>query len=194
MMTGRTWAVRAALLALVLGQAGCGLGEYEEKMRGAQARVQLFDEENRLLEGPLVAPQETDPKTNQVSDVAPVFFRPPKGISLKRDDKRPDRLRYRYPPTQSGGAFVGLDLALAKGEDDLAVNKVVASWFPGQQVPPLRKLEMGPLTFETTEVIYGKTTACAVYVTPKQKDRTQAAVVFYLDASRRGPSAPWTSA
>ena len=47
--------VAVAALALT----GCGLAEYEKKMMDAEARVQRFDEDNRLLGAPLTFP--TDP-------------------------------------------------------------------------------------------------------------------------------------
>jgi hypothetical protein len=176
-MIGTRMAGLVALLA-----AGCGLNEYETLMRKTQDRVQRFDEENRLLGEPLVAPTVTDPKTKANVAVAEVFLRPPRGIADKVGQARLNDL-YRYPATQVGGTFTALEVAFGKGEDDLAAK--YKDWFPGVDAPALQKRDVAGRPFQVAEFDYNATDSAAVYITPAQKGRTQVALVYWLDRSKK---------
>jgi hypothetical protein len=72
-------------LVLLLGAApGCGLGDYEERLKEENARAKLIEEDNKLLGNPLVMP---GPQANETGSVAladnNVFLRPPKVFSCK---------------------------------------------------------------------------------------------------------------
>ena len=83
---------RRALLVAALGApvlSGCGLADYEKKMQDAEARVQRFDEDNRLLGDPLTFPADQAPGMD-------IFLRPPKGVA-KSHDTRKDQPPYHFP-------------------------------------------------------------------------------------------------
>jgi hypothetical protein len=72
-------------LVLLLGTApGCGLGDYEERLKEENARAKLIDEDNKHLGNPLVMP---GPQANETGSPAlaenNVFLRPPKVFSCK---------------------------------------------------------------------------------------------------------------
>lgn len=101
---------RLPLALLVLALTGCGLADYEKKMRDADARVQRFDEENRLLGDPLALPS---------GDQAPpvdVFLRPPRGVSKNGAENDP----YHF----TGGAGFCADLDLLFGDADGGKDKL----------------------------------------------------------------------
>jgi hypothetical protein len=95
--------------------AGCGLDDYEKRMAEAQARVQRFDLENQVLDGPLEIPtrivrtKQGDQEIKTEVPIIEVFLRPPKGISRTiavvknpntgKDEKERPRggFLYRYP-------------------------------------------------------------------------------------------------
>jgi hypothetical protein len=72
-------------LVLLLGIApGCGLGDYEERLKEENARAKLIDEDNKHLGNPLVMP---GPKANETGSPAlaenNVFLRAPKVFFCK---------------------------------------------------------------------------------------------------------------
>ena len=111
----RLSSVRLPGLVLLCGLlTGCGLDNYEQHMAAAQARVERFDKENRVLDGPLQIPTRSivvkdaegkplkDADGNPVKQDVPiieVFLRPPRGISRTADNlqKPIDGFVYRYP-------------------------------------------------------------------------------------------------
>ncbi len=70
---------RRALLGLLAAAllAGCGLPEYEARLRSEQEYLERFDEEMKVLDEPLEAPKRKEGKET-VQDL--IFLRPPKGI------------------------------------------------------------------------------------------------------------------
>jgi hypothetical protein len=78
------------LLALaLLGLAGCGLGEYEQRMDEEAARLKIYDEENEYLGDPLQMPQSlpsADGKLPPPPDLyrMGVFLRAPK-VRINRE-------------------------------------------------------------------------------------------------------------
>ncbi|MCI0681848.1 MAG: hypothetical protein L0Y71_07065 [Gemmataceae bacterium] len=72
----------ALLLAALLGaSAGCGLADYEKRMDEQRARLELYDEENKLLGAPLDKPRGKDPYGNDIKVPFDVFLRVPKRIA-----------------------------------------------------------------------------------------------------------------
>src|SRR4051812_43578168 len=88
----RTLQVTTLLGLLVI--TGCGLGDYEQRMAQAQARVRSYDDANVIL-GDDIQLTMVDPVTHKAA-AAPVFFRPPRSISGKAKSME-DALVQEYP-------------------------------------------------------------------------------------------------
>jgi hypothetical protein len=133
---------RLALFVALLALTGCGVRDYENNMQKAEARIQRFDEENRLLGNPLTFPLL--PKGSP----APPFLRPPLGVSTT---SQKDEVPYRYPASSG----VCLDVYVALGDGPKTVEKEiedrfdapVPNWQPVTVNAPNRK----PITFEAVE-------------------------------------------
>ncbi len=76
----------SACSMLALLAAGCGLGDYEDKMREAQVGVERCDADADL-DVPLGPP---------ASDVPDIFFRPPRGLVLETDKVPPFKATYHF--------------------------------------------------------------------------------------------------
>jgi len=92
----------------LIALTGCGLADYEKKMREADARVQRFDEENALLGDPLSLPTTNGPPVD-------VFLRPPRGVSKNGAADDP----YHFP-----GGGLCTDLYLVFGDADGGKDKL----------------------------------------------------------------------
>ena len=100
--TDRRTAARRALPLLCVLLGGCGLANYEGRMKETQARLQELDHTNKLLDEPLVVPGSG------------VFIRPPHGIQKTPEGEPRDGLLYHYPPRGSGaGPFLFVEVAVA---------------------------------------------------------------------------------
>ena len=142
----RRTVARRALPLLCLLLAGCGLAEYEARMKETQARLQEYDQTNKLLDEPLVLPG------------ADLFFRPPRGIFKSADAEPRDGLLYHYPARPSGaGPFLFVELAVvpANRPDFTAevlrhysVADQVLTFGPGNPRPPEHRT---PPKFDTRE-------------------------------------------
>src|SRR4051794_26693222 len=68
---------RSALFALaLLSAAGCGIDDYDQKLKSEQGRVERLDKEFKELDAPLTLPPPREGASNEVQ----VFLRPPHGI------------------------------------------------------------------------------------------------------------------
>jgi hypothetical protein len=150
-------------------------------MKATQDLVQRFDEDNKLLGDPIQLPPELDKATNTSRPPANLFLRPPRGVADKVGQGRAGGLPYRYPASQTGAVVTAVELALGKGDEDLAAK--VPGWFPS--APALQRFEVPPQTFLAAEFDYDAKNACSVYVTPMQKGQTQVALVYWLDGARK---------
>jgi hypothetical protein len=140
----RTIARRALpLLCLLLG--GCGLAEYEARMKETQARLQEYDQTNKLLDEPVVLPG------------ADLFFRPPRGIQKTAEGEPRDGLLYHFATGPRGaGPFLFVELAVAANPPDFAAEVLrhysvadqVLAFPPGNPRPPEHRT---PLRFDTRE-------------------------------------------
>jgi hypothetical protein len=107
-------------LALFLG-LGCGLAEYEQKMKAEQQRVEKIDkilaEENQHLVGPLQMPERQKQDENGklqfdenkkpvFEDALNFFMRPPKGINVDKP-KQLKGILYVYPGENGRALYVG---------------------------------------------------------------------------------------
>jgi hypothetical protein len=140
---GRRLACWVPLLCVL--PAGCGLAEYEGRMKETQARLQEYDQTNKLLDAPVVLPG------------ADLFFRPPRGIRKTAEGEPRDGLLYRYPPRAGGaGPFLFVEVAVAANRPDFADEVLrhyqpsgpVLAFGPGNPRPPEYRT---PLRFDTRE-------------------------------------------
>jgi hypothetical protein len=130
---------RLALFVALLALTGCGVRDYENNMQKAEARMQRFDEENRLLGSPLTFP--TLPKGSP----APPFLRPPLGVSTT---SQKDEVPYHY--SASSGVCLDVYVALDDGPKKVIEDRFNApalNWQPVTVNAPNRK----PITFEAVE-------------------------------------------
>jgi hypothetical protein len=94
-----------AALPLALLAGGCGLADYEARMQQAQARVNRYDEENRVLGDPIIIPsRKVEAKVEggrrgaaRSVPIVALFLRPPRGISPAPEDEAIKDLVFRYP-------------------------------------------------------------------------------------------------
>ncbi len=158
-MNPRPVTILRVLLGLVLvSLLGCGLADYEDKMRQTRTKLKYFDEEKRLLDEPVELP------TRKVKDasgpgfhdepLAPIYFRPPMGIGKK--PAKPTGILHKFsrkqaappanppgqPPTQPPGAaptgpatpFLYVSLAWDSEKDKKKFEADV--WTALQKSPP----------------------------------------------------------
>ncbi|WP_146751194.1 hypothetical protein, partial [Pseudomonas aeruginosa] len=104
--TVRSAAIRIGAAVLLLGANGCGLSEYEEQIDREQKRLQLIDEENKLLGEPIEAPKikETNSTVFQISATT-LFFRPPRGIGAKPGPAPRGELLHPYAALSRGAPW-----------------------------------------------------------------------------------------
>jgi hypothetical protein len=172
---------------LLLAVAGCGLADYEKKMREADARVQHFDEENKLLGDPLNLPG---------ADRAPpvdVFLRPPRGVSKSGAADDP----YHF----AGGAGLCSDLYLMFGDAEGGKDKLekqVEERFGAAglnwQPVTVRPADRPALDFDAAEFADPRAPAnapavCIAYVHQTQ-GRAPAGVVFRVAQPNRAGVEP----
>lgn len=114
------------LLLVVLLLPGCGLRDYEELMREAEAHEHHFDEQSKLLDEPLNAPTMKDKETGGNIPVAQFFLRPPKGIERTCEEAPREGLLYRYPVRQAStaGPFLMMELAFGHDQKEFYKQKV----------------------------------------------------------------------
>lgn len=121
--------MRAWLCLGLLGIAGCGLSEYEERMDRQRLRIKVFDEENRaldeILEPPMTRASEPDAPTVSAWPFS-VYVRLPKDVQAgpPGDDNKfggKTVYLYRYPnPSTQLNVFVAAALV---GEPKLDKQK-----------------------------------------------------------------------
>jgi hypothetical protein len=149
-------------LALVLGVGflvgGCGLSDYEDKMKAGQERVERFDELNKFLGAPLNTPPKKgqtpgDGGLLQPADVD-FFLRPPRGIVTAFDKGTKGQFLYHYPA--EGGDFSSMYVGLSLSPTDNLWNDILepfGSFDPSAvtttAITP-RESAAQPLQFETT--------------------------------------------
>ncbi len=111
---------RAVLTLSLLVAAGCGMAEYEEKMKGAQERLKRREIEDRDLGQPADIPTRRADAKSPPAPVARLFIRLPKGLALpqrgRKDPKDPpERLLYTYAPGKAIDASPFIEAGLAFG-------------------------------------------------------------------------------
>ncbi|NBO90884.1 MAG: hypothetical protein EBV06_00985 [Planctomycetia bacterium] len=115
------------LLGLLL--AGCGVAEYEARLKETQQRVKRYDEEAKLL-GPLVNLPVSKNESGQ--DTTPIQFalRLPVALSTQPSKDPRGGLFYDYLPAQvqASGAFPWAAVAFSK-KDDAGFPENLMKWF-----------------------------------------------------------------
>jgi hypothetical protein len=188
--TGRGWVRwgRTALLALlVAGLGGCGLADYEARMRENQARAKRFDEENKLLgQTPLVVPtrEVKKGKTKKQVALANAFVRVPAGINTTANKDRRNGLLYVYAGGKQSVPFTQVEVAYGTGQKHFA--REVLSCFANLS-GKTRKRQVrsatgeGTITYRTTEFDDGQS-ACSINIFTGKKKAL--AVVFWLQKDK----------
>ncbi len=107
-----------AAAAMLIGASGCGLGDYQRRMDEQRARVQDFDEANRVLDDPVERPKIQIPeKLDAPATETPAwpfdpFLRLPKGYGTTFKDKGPyNNFFFRYTGGREGAHAVFLAAA-----------------------------------------------------------------------------------
>jgi hypothetical protein len=123
--------MRRALMALsVLAAAGCGLAEYEERMKSAQERVKRREMEDKDLGPPIDVPQKAEAKRPPVA-LARLFLRLPRGLSSTpgKEPRVAKEVLYVYNPVKANppGLFARAELAFGKASDTDFESNVLAS-------------------------------------------------------------------
>lgn len=146
---------RLGLGLLLLTLPACGLNEYEALMHEAQEREERFRAEQKYL-GPPVQIPETE-KDNKKVPLAQVFFRPPKGVDPK-PQQRGMMWRYTGEPRSD---FNFVELAFAEENKDFTRNVLdnygkgdLPPGIPRQITPPGQKTAT---VFESWEFDDGQT-------------------------------------
>jgi hypothetical protein len=125
------------VLALLLGVAGCDLGDYERHQDDERARVTYFDNENKVLSDPVNLPRHKVPvvitnkkgkpekkfEANALQKLD-IYLRPPKGYPInmtKEDENNPyNNFLYRYAARGNGvyNLFIGAVIDKKKSADE----------------------------------------------------------------------------
>lgn len=91
------WLGRFLVVGFLLLAGGCGLSDYEARMKETQVALDRFDEETRLLDEPIYVPLNPRKEGEGVAKpVVELFFRPPRGIKQNYDLNPLDGLLFRY--------------------------------------------------------------------------------------------------
>jgi len=172
---------------LLLAAGGCGLNEYQAKMRSAQDRLERFEEENKLLGDPLAMPQIKDKEGNVIS-AGNIFLRPPKGISPTPGADPRGNLLFRYVPSKEGGAGPFQQLELAFGDkkdfrDDVLRNYPGADRIKEEgkkvQAPGRRSVQFWAYEFDDAQRSY------SLYFWGDREDTTQGVVAYWMHKGQR---------
>lgn len=106
---------RLGLGLLLLAVPACGLSDYEALMREAQEREEILRAEQKYLGQPVQIPTTKDKEDHDVP-LANVFFRPPKGIDPKPQQRG---LSWRYGASSSSD-FIAVDMAFGEESKDFS--------------------------------------------------------------------------
>lgn len=199
------------MLLVVAG--GCGLGDYEAKIKSEQERLRYVDRINQFLGLPILPPPK---KENTVTANAavnraaaarpaevPLFLRPPKGIASKYEDQPLGNLLFRYLNKSAGmrdsSEFREMDIGISRKADMAAFRSEVLLALPGASDAPPQPAPQKPfwrdaLRYDKVEYSVG-TPPMSYYVffhktdsyqqTPDSPMQTvQIAIVFQVPADK----------
>ena len=179
---GRVWWGWGLLLF-----SGCGLADYEAKMKDAQERLRQYQEQEKLLDpAPRINPPTkiTDPQLPPTV-VLDFQLRAPRGISSQAPANARLELFYDYRPVkpQAAEPFQWLSLAFAPRSDSNFVSNLLgrlpALTQPKQSDGQTRLgLKYRRLEFESQSPLDGQLSSVAVYLF--QGTSHQLAVIFFV--------------
>jgi len=109
--------ISLALLGLLL--AGCGVADYEARMKEAQQRIKQYEEESKLLTDPVRTPMAKNESGQPVS-VATFALRLPNTVSTQPSPVARAGLYYDYIPatiSPTATAYPWVSVAFAKADD-----------------------------------------------------------------------------
>ncbi len=106
------------LALLLLAVPACGLTDYEKLMVEAQEREERFRAEQKYLGSPVQIPTTKDKEDREIP-LASVFFRPPKGVDPKPQQRG---IMWRYA-ADSRSDFFAVEMAF--GEDNKDISRSV---------------------------------------------------------------------
>lgn len=172
---------RLGLGLLLLALPACGLSDYETRMRDTQQREERFRNEKKYLDEPVQIPTVKD-KDDKETQVANVFFRPPKGIQPKAEAEPRNNLLWRYPARS--GEFAAVEMAFAT-EDKEFVNKIFQNYERAEE--PKSPMREPPLPFDSWE-FDGNRLSYSINVL--KGGSTQVAVVYIFGKGRRDSLRP----
>jgi hypothetical protein len=152
-------------------------------MAESQKRLQRAEEENRVLDRPLVMPTEVE---NGVSvPLGNLFVRPPRGINDVSDNEPRDAIFYTYLPRPGSTAapFSKMELAFGPKNKEQDFAEVVFGYF--QRLGPLERTQrpiqsLGrTVQFDVAEVKLDRGAVASVNV-PRGVSRSVALVYYIL--------------
>lgn len=120
---------RFGLALILLAVPACGLSDYEALMRQTQEREERFREEQKYLGKPVQIPMQKDKDNHDVA-VANAYFKPPKGIDTKPQQRGDLMWQYRADPR--GSDFLYVELAFGESDKDFA-QRVMNNYEGGGQ-------------------------------------------------------------
>jgi hypothetical protein len=124
LIASRRGVVLAAVVAL-LTVAGCGLDEYESRMASEMARLQRYDEEEKVLGEPLKMPKLPPKEQGKEPESWSVHLRPIRAVPSNPQEQLEGGLLARY---SSGSDLPCLFLGVGTGRKEFA--KDVLKLFP----------------------------------------------------------------
>jgi hypothetical protein len=168
--------------------AGCGLADYEARMAESQKRLQRTEEENAVLDEPLVMPTEV--KDGVSLPLGNVFLRPPRGINKDSNNEAREQFFYAYPlrPT-AAQPFSKMEIAFGPKNVEQDFGEVMFGYF--QRLGKMdRKQPFQPpgrtLQFDVVEVELGQDRYVSVNV-PRGIARSMALIYYYkIPANQKG--------
>jgi len=115
------------LVGLLL--AGCGVTDYEARMKDTQQRIRLYEEESKLLTVPVNVPTAKN-ESGQPVPVASFTLRLPQTVSTTPSPEARGGMYYDYMPATIPPmtAYPWVSLAFAKA-DDAKFAETVMKWF-----------------------------------------------------------------
>lgn len=183
---------RAALLLCCLSLvAGCGVAEYEARLKAAQERIKRREDESKLLGPGITVPQVKNMDGTSYPAVN-MFLRLPKGLSTSPAAGPRLGLLHVYAPTQAGAAapFAEVLIAYAKAGDAKFVEDVMKA-FTASNTPTRTEFVAKPVgrpetrftrtSFESNQFFYS--------VNHWAGTRQQVIVAYVLNNAQRGTGA-----
>ncbi len=187
---------------------GCGLADYEDKMKQSQKKLERFDEEVRALDEPIQLPKKKvkdKDKGEREEPIALIFLRPPRGIQPKAS--KPEGDLYRFPrapqpgqqPAPTPGATPSasspfLDVCVvwkSDKEDPDNFARSILQRFPSKDgkplsTPPDREIPSPDENRRTVKVYeYFEPTGSYCTIAIRSKGKLRVAVIYQVEKGKK---------